>query len=77
MCVCHDTFSNYHCNHYSLNNIAANNTIGITQFRSIRKPKIRFPNRAPPRPKVSDKAAAITLENYKIELVIYVSVQEM
>lgn len=43
------------------NNIDANNTIGITQFKSIRKPKTRFPINAPPRPNVSDKAAAITL----------------
>lgn len=46
----------------SLKSIAANNTIGTTQFRSIRKPKMRFPNNAPPLPKVSDRAAAITLE---------------
>lgn len=44
-----------------LNNIAENNTIGMTQFKSIKKPKIKFPMRAPPRPNVSDKAAAITL----------------
>lgn len=36
-------------------------TIGTTQFRSIKKPKSRFPNKAPPLPNVNDKAAAITL----------------
>lgn len=46
---------------YLLNNIVANNTIGITQFKSIKNPKIKLPIRAPPLPKVSDKAAAITL----------------
>lgn len=48
---------------YLLNNIVANNTIGITQFKSIKNPKIKLPIRAPPLPKVSDKAAAITLWN--------------
>lgn len=48
-------------NSHLLNNIAENNTIGMTQFKSIKKPKIKFPSRAPPRPNVSDKAAAITL----------------
>lgn len=57
---------------YSLNNIAANNTIGTTQLRSIRNPNTRFPIKAPPRPNVSDSAAAMTLwktmfdENKKI-----------
>lgn len=46
---------------YLLNNIAENNTIGMTQFKSIKKPNIKFPISAPPLPKVSDKAAAITL----------------
>lgn len=44
-----------------LNNIAENNTIGMTQFKSIKKPNIRLPIKAPPRPNVNDRAAAITL----------------
>lgn len=46
---------------YLLNNIAENNTIGMTQFKSIKKPNIKLPIRAPPLPNVNDKAAAITL----------------
>lgn len=48
-----------------LNNITENNTIGMTQFKSIRKPNIRFPIKAPPLPKVRDNAAAITLFTHK------------
>lgn len=44
-----------------LNNIAENNTIGMTQFKSIKNPNIKFPIKAPPLPNVKDKAAAITL----------------
>lgn len=47
---------------YLLNNIAENNTIGTTQFRSIRNPNTRFPIKAPPLPNVSDRAAAMTLK---------------
>lgn len=46
---------------YLLNNIVENNTIGMTQFKSIKKPNNKFPIRAPPLPKVKDNAAAITL----------------
>lgn len=49
-------------NYFLPNNMAANNTIGIMQFKSMRKPKITFPINAPPRPKVKDNAAAITLK---------------
>lgn len=52
---------------YSLNNIVENNTIGMTQFKSIKKPNIKFPIKAPPRPNVSDKAAAITLHANEIK----------
>lgn len=48
-----------------LNNIVENNTIGMTQFKSIKKPNIKLPIKAPPLPKVNDKAAAITLEDIK------------
>lgn len=43
------------------NSMAAKSTIGTTQVRSIRKPKSKFPIRAPPLPKVKERAAAITL----------------
>lgn len=46
---------------YLLNNIVENNTIGMTQFKSIKKPNIKFPIKAPPLPNVNDNAAAITL----------------
>lgn len=48
--------------HHSPNSIAEKITMGITQFMSMRKPKMRFPTSAPVRPKVRDNAAAITLE---------------
>lgn len=41
-----------------------NTAIGMTQFKSIRKPKIRFPRSAPLRPNVMESAAAITLKVY-------------
>ncbi len=56
---------------YLLNNMAANNTIGTTQFRSIRNPKTRFPIKAPPRPNVSDSAAAMTLYEKKTSISIW------
>lgn len=40
----------------------AKRTMGTTQLRSMRNPKIRPPNRAPPLPRVSESAAAITLK---------------
>lgn len=36
--------------------------MGITQFVSMRNPKIILPTNAPVRPKVNDSAAAITLK---------------
>lgn len=42
--------------------IMENNAMGTTQFRSMRKPNIKLPRRAPPLPKVKDRAAAITLK---------------
>lgn len=56
-----DTCINYISYDDLLKSIAENKTTGTTQFKSIKNPKIRFPNKAPPRPNVNDKAAAITL----------------
>lgn len=36
----------------------------MTQFKSIKKPNIKLPIKAPPLPNVNDKAAAITLQNF-------------
>lgn len=49
------------------NSMTPNNAIGTTQCKSIRKPKTRFPNRAPILPNVNDNAAAITLKQLFIK----------
>lgn len=45
-----------------------NTAIGMTQFKSIRKPKIKFPKSAPLLPNVIESAAAITLIIIQIRL---------